>query len=379
MERGIVFGTRIFGYHLKQGKLIVNEAEAKTVRLIFDLYLSGMGILLISKELENRGISSPNGGLRWATVSILRILKNEKYIGVLKQKKFVTVDYLSHKRKPNMGEEKIISVENSHTPIVDKAIFDNAQNEIARRRNATIEKSRYSNRHVWSGKIKCAYCNSSLKRKVNNSNTATPQIIWQCSEAERYGKEKINANGKKVGCNCQIIHEQVLRDNFLAVLNLVIENKDKVFKELNEYVRQAIANSPDKSNEIKEIGVGIQKMAMRQSKLIDLCVDGLISKSEFEKTKSQYDKQVAVLQKQWAVLKLDDKSVENLTLKLANIERVIESIVKLREFSESVCGEILSKVVVEGRDKMSFYLTSVENKDPLFFKIPFLLPQSFPL
>ena len=375
MEKGVVFGTRVFGYHLKQGKLIVNEDEAKTVRLIFDLYLSGMGILLISKELENRGISSPSGGLRWATVSILRILKNEKYVGVLKQKKLVTVDYLSHKRKLNEGEEKIIIVENSHAPIVDKEIFDRVQSEIIRRRTATIEKSRYSNKHVWSGKIKCAYCNSSFKRKINNSNTATPQIIWQCSEAERYGREKINANGKRVGCSCKIIHEHVLRDNFLTVLNSVIENKDQVVKDLKEYVQHAINNSPNKSKEIKEIGADIQKMANRQSKLIDMCVDGLISKAEFESTKSQYDKQIAVLQKQWAALKLDNNAVENLTQKLANIEKVIESIVKLKEFSESVCDEILSRVIVEGREKMSFYLTTAENKDPVFFKIPLLVPQ----
>jgi DNA invertase Pin-like site-specific DNA recombinase len=169
MERGVVFGARAFGYDLKDGKIAINEAEAKTVQLIFDLYLSGMGILLISKELENRGISSPSGDLRWAPVTILRILKNEKYIGVLKQKKLVTVDYLSHKRKRNEGEENFIIVENSHAPIISKEIFDRVQSEIVRRRTATIEKSRYSNRHVWSGKVKCAYCNSSLKRKINNS------------------------------------------------------------------------------------------------------------------------------------------------------------------------------------------------------------------
>jgi hypothetical protein len=116
--------------------------------------------------------------------------------------------------------------------------------------------------------------------------------------------------------------------------------------------------------------LGIEKMALRKSKLIDLCVDGLITKAEFEKTNSQYDKQVAVLQKQWTALKLDNQATETLQQKLANIEKVIESIVKLREFSESVCGEILSKVIVEGRDKMSVYLTPAENKEPIFFKIP---------
>jgi DNA invertase Pin-like site-specific DNA recombinase len=55
MEQGVVFGVRIVGYHLKGGKLTINEDEAKTVRLIYELYLSGMGAHSITKELENRG------------------------------------------------------------------------------------------------------------------------------------------------------------------------------------------------------------------------------------------------------------------------------------------------------------------------------------
>ena len=52
MERGFAFGRGVLGYRLKNGKLTINESEAKIVRLIFDLYVSGMGLHLISKELE---------------------------------------------------------------------------------------------------------------------------------------------------------------------------------------------------------------------------------------------------------------------------------------------------------------------------------------
>ena len=52
----------------------------------------------------------------------------------------------------------------------------------------------------------------------------------------------------------------------------MIENKDQIIRDLNKHVRQAIAHSPDKSKEIKETGTGIQKMAMRKSKLIDIAL-----------------------------------------------------------------------------------------------------------
>jgi DNA invertase Pin-like site-specific DNA recombinase len=374
MKQGVVFGNGIFGYHLKDGKLTINEDQAKTVRLIFELYLSGKGVHLIHKELENQGFPSPSGSTKWSSVSVLGILKNEKYAGILKQKKTLTIDYLSHKKKLNRGEENYVIIENNHAPIVDKETFYEVQKEIDRRRKTTIERGRYSNRYVWSGKIKCAYCNSSFKRKVDN-HTNTPRVNWQCSEAAKYGKEKINARGQKVGCNCVSVNERVLRDNFLAALNMVIENKDRVIQELKEHVRQNIANNPDKSKEIKEIGAGIEKMAVRQSKLIDMCVDGLISKSEYEKTKSQYDKQLAVLNKQWSALKLDNKTTEDLQQKLNNIETAIENLVRLKEFGDSICDEVLHKVVIESRDKISFYLKSDKNAE-MFIKLPLSLTQS---
>jgi hypothetical protein len=37
-------------------------------------------------------------------------------------------------------------------------------------------------------------------------------------------------------------------------------------------VCRAIANSSDKSTEIKEIGTNIEKMLTRKSKLVDLCL-----------------------------------------------------------------------------------------------------------
>ena len=375
MERGVVFGDKIFGYHLKGGKLSVNETEAKTVRLIFDLYVnSGMGATSIAKELENRGIPTYSGNMRWTASTILKILRNEKYIGTLKQRKQITVDYLSHKTKRNQGEEDYIIVENNHTPIVDVEIFNKVQKELERRRKAAVyENVRYSNRYVWSSKIKCARCNSTFKRVAKRGSN---RVVWQCAESIKYGREKINGSGQRVGCDCQAVHERVLEENFLAILDMVIENKDQVVRELKAYVRKTIAESPDKSSEIKDVMAGMAKIGARKSKLIDLHVDGAITRAEFDRANSQYSKQLDVLEVQLFALKCDNKVVEDLTQKLNNIETAVESLVRLKEFGESVCSEILSKIVVDGRDKLSYYLVAGENSDPTFFQIPLSVTQS---
>jgi hypothetical protein len=369
MEQGVVFGSRVLGYYLKNGKLAINEDEAKTVRLIYNLYLSGKGIHLLCQELENRAIAAPNGGMRWYAASVLSMLKNEKYSGTLKQRKHITTDYLSHKVKTNYGEENYITIENNHAPIISKEIFDSTQKELVRRRNAALEKSRYSSRYPFSGKIECANCKSKFERRHNSQKTDKRQTVWRCAEAVKYGKEKINAQGQKVGCNCKSVHERFLQENFLAVLNSVIENKDVVVQTLKGAVREAIDNCPSAGAELREVMAGLDKVSVKKSKLIDIYLDGLVKRPEYEKAFAGYDKQQKTLQKRLSELDSENKIAQDLAQKLDNIDQAIENLARLKEFGDSVCLEVLAKVVVEGRDKVSFYLKTDEKAD-MFVKIP---------
>jgi DNA invertase Pin-like site-specific DNA recombinase len=372
MEQGFVFGAGIFGYHLKDGKLSVNEDEAKTVRLIYELYLSRLGCHLLAKELENRGITAPNGGMRWSNVSVMSILKNEKYIGTLKQRKTITPDYLSHKTKINRGEEKFIVIENNHTPIIEKEIFYRVQGEIQKRRTATVERSRYSNRYAFSGKVECGYCKSRFERRFTSQKADKRQSVWRCAEAVKYGKEKINAQGQKVGCNNKAVHEEFLKANFLAVLNSVVENKNLVVEELKKGVRHAINNTPNAGDELKEVMAGIDKIADKKSRLIDMYLEGLMKRPEYEKAFSQYDKQEKILQKRLSALDSENKIAQDLQQKLDNIDQTIENLARLKEFGDSICSEVLHKIVVEDRDKISYYLKTNENAN-LYVKMPLSL------
>jgi hypothetical protein len=71
----------------------------------------------------------------------------------------------------------------------------------------------------------------------------------------------------------------------------------------------------------------------------------------------------------------ENKVVVGLQQKLDNIETAIENLARLKEFGDSICGEILHKVVVDGRDKISFYLTTDKNVK-MFVKMPDSLVQS---
>jgi hypothetical protein len=165
-----------------------------------------------------------------------------------------------------------------------------------------------------------------------------------------------------------------LQENFLAVLNSVIENKDVVVQTLKGAVREAIDSCPSAGDELREVMAGLDKIAAKKSKLIDMYVEGLIKRPEYEKSFGQYDKQQKHLQNQLSALDSENKIAQDLQRKLDNIDQAVENLVRLKEFGDCVCLEVLDKVVVEGRDKVSFYLKTDENAD-MFVKMPLSLSQ----
>ncbi|GEN57964.1 hypothetical protein GCM10012290_05440 [Halolactibacillus alkaliphilus] len=104
------------------GELIIKKDEAKNVRLIFELYLCGLSIIGIKRELEKRGIKTPTGKEKWSKRTIDVMLSNEKYIGLV--------------RLLNVGEhqEHYVS-ENNHPAIISKEQFEAVQIEKKKRSN----------------------------------------------------------------------------------------------------------------------------------------------------------------------------------------------------------------------------------------------------
>lgn len=81
-----------YDYHPEDKSITVNEEEAETVRLIFELYLQGYGTYTIARQLTEMGRINKKGGTTWTDSEILGIIKNEKYKGDLLMKKTFTVE-----------------------------------------------------------------------------------------------------------------------------------------------------------------------------------------------------------------------------------------------------------------------------------------------
>ena len=157
--------------------MVVPE-QAKTVRLIYKLFLDGMTMHTIAGELTKRGIKTPGGKDKWNQSTVRSILTNEKYKGDALLQKSYTVDFLTKKTKTNEGEVPQYYVENNHEAIIDPQIFELVQAEIAKRNKG---KERYSGVSIFSTKVQCAECGGWYGSKVWHSNDKYRRIVYQCN------------------------------------------------------------------------------------------------------------------------------------------------------------------------------------------------------
>ena len=129
-ERGFVrFHTsNMLGYYLDENKNIcINKSEADVVRLIYKLFLKGLGYGAIARHLMEKNILSPSGKNKWYAHSVKSILQNERYTGDAICQKYYTVDFLQKVRKKNTGAVKKYYVKNNHEAIIDRAMFKAVQ------------------------------------------------------------------------------------------------------------------------------------------------------------------------------------------------------------------------------------------------------------
>ncbi|WP_242948525.1 recombinase family protein [Blautia sp. Marseille-P3201T] len=179
MRRGEMMGFNGclgYDYHPENKSITVNEAEAETVRYIFDRYIEGYGAYTIAKELTALGKVNKKGQIKWTDSGVRGIIKNEKYKGDLLQGKTYTVDPISKRRLDNRGEEDRFYIKDHHEAIVSKEIWDRAQ-EICQgryKKNANVvdgTRTKFTRKFALSSMCQCGFCGTNLTRRSHNQDT----------------------------------------------------------------------------------------------------------------------------------------------------------------------------------------------------------------
>jgi site-specific DNA recombinase len=142
-QKGMWMGGWVpIGYNRKDRTLVTNDAEAKTVRTIFELFLKLRNVRKVQAELARLKLTTKPypiatgkilGGLPFSRGHIYRILSNPLYIGEI-----------AHKRIRHAGQ---------HPPIIDREIWDSVNAVIGSNRREHRARAKAGHANLLAGLI----------------------------------------------------------------------------------------------------------------------------------------------------------------------------------------------------------------------------------
>ncbi len=357
MKNGKFFinAAQLYGFMFDENRnLVINEKEAKWVRIMFEMYSEGHNSAEIADLLERNEVKTLTGLDRWSPSSIRRIIRNEKYCGdVLLQKTF-SENALSQRRITNNGQKEQYLVENAIPAIVPKDLWKRCQAKMSE--HATTYKIGHKQclnlTTPFTGFGFCPYCRKNYFRKFNRKT----EMLY-CS-----------SNKDRLKCKDS---ESVFIEDLKHIIPILVKKLKDNESELRKVLIKAFETNEDDSllKEIRQLDVKIDDLREKQDEYANL------SGEAFEAIKNDIRKQINELSDKKAIL--ENKRLVNLSPE-GRADLIIKT---LRDFpDDSILGDydfraLFKQMIVVNRDRLIFVIGS-GNMDSIPYN-PNAIPMSF--
>ena len=349
MEQGVVFGRSLLGYDVKDGRLTVNSEGAELVRLIFHKYgVEKKGTTVIARELREAGYRTHRGSARWSGSCIVKLLKNEKYVGDLIQKKTITPDYLTHAKKANHGEEELVVIRDHHQPIIGRELWGVVQEELKKRNRNGALGAGHSNRYIFSGKIKCGECGASFVSRQRKRKDGSPSRRWSCYSAVNEGGIHVDPQGNRVGCDVRMaLRDEVAMDMLRQALRTLRLDAGGLIDSVTAIALEAIRAGKQSGGERREsLELRLEQLSRKREAALDAFFSQDITREEMRRMTGRYDREAAELRERLARTGArSESSCEKAALR-DDIRRRVAGLVNGEGDSEIFCKTILDHMVV---------------------------------
>ena len=344
-----------FGY-LKdpqnKNRLIVDEYAADIVRDIFRWKLEGVSPQDIADALNKLGVLSPmeykrslgmkyttsfktNSKALWSAGTVIRILKNPIYTGVLVQGKETTPSYKVHKRITKDQSEWVVT-EDSHEAIISKIDFDSVQKvlKLDTRRSPDGETV-----GLFSGMVFCGDCGASMVRKTVPAG-GRKYVYYVCS-----------AHKQEKSCSPHRMRDTVLEDIVLDSLKQhireVVDMSELLSMTDTAPLRtaraQKVQRQLDKKHEEYE---KLQKLLMS---LYENLTDGIIDREEYKRLKQNFTLRAEETEKQMDALRDNLSDIQNQGAANDWMEEFSKR-QGLTELDRSVVVALIDKILIHAND-----------------------------
>lgn len=229
-------GLPPLGYDVnEEKKYITNEKEAESVKLIFEMCISGHSRSETIDELNSRGFTTKLGTV-FRPNSIHSILTNEKYTGVYVYNKTAKKNAFGKRnghayKDPN----EVIRIEDGMPAIVSKEDFQKVQ-EILKMRKQKPGANKAKENYLLTGLIKCGCCGKPYQGNRRKPKNKPLYVSYRCSV-----RDKTRTNE----CDNKEIRKEYIEEYVLSELERKIFN-DKAIS----YIADGINKNLQKQNNV---------------------------------------------------------------------------------------------------------------------------------
>ena len=374
MENGVFYGNgNILGYDRVGKSMVQNPEQAETVRMIFDMYLNGVGITKIAYTLEQKGRKTAMGKNSWHCTVISHVLKNSFYCGIITYHKEYTPDYLTQKKIKNYGEVEKLQVVGTHEPIITVEKFEKVQRIMESRSqamsylNSDRKNGKKPNTTVW-GKLMICSCGQKFNRRTWNRKDGTSNVGYICYTTNNRGSLKTRINkglSTEIGCDIPQVPEWKLEMMAKYIFSTYIKDAPRVLGIAEQILIKHINDKcdvVDNSDKIKRLKAELSKLNKKADTYVEMRADGEISKEVYKSKSEEIAKKIEFLISEISALENLESAIkdnkDDCEERLSKLKKILYAKVdfdNVGKISENVVDAFIERIEVT-KDGFNWYL-----------------------
>lgn len=324
-----------FGYDIIDEKYSINEKEAESIRLMFELAEQGQGYRAIVKALNDAGSKTKGSKKRhsvpWTQVSVTRLMHTETIRGIM----------VYNKRGSKNGKRFIrdksewIVKKNNHPAIISEEKYEIVKKILDSRKNTN--KHGDSETYLLTSIVKCAHCKGSM---IGN----TARIVRGAKKYE-YFRYVCQTYQKASNCFYHAVHRDDLE---LKIIN-AIESVASCSPE--QIQKMKIAETVRNFEEIEELKRQLKKINKKIQKQIEAYEEDLITAQDLKVASVRAEKERSEIAAE--IERLEDNKSSEIDVQ-RNAKRLMGDIKSFdRVVSKSAMRQIISSVEITNGSELA--------------------------
>jgi len=321
-------GGMMLGYDSIEGKLVVNDEEAETVKEIFELRASGKGYKSIAGILNAKGKKTkgadgkPSGS--FSVNAVKTILENEKYTGHMTWGKLR--DWNSKRRK---GKTEPTKIENTHEAIIDKKLWDKVQEVKRIKSESSISESNFKGEFILSGLLRCPKCGAgTVMSKSKKRDGSGYHLYYMC--------QNYHAKGKTV-CSSNLVRKELIEEQVLEFIRTMLSSEEIVDGIMDRLTLEDTQSTAQLEKDLNIQRLSLKKLLDRQKKQDDDYYAGRIRAERYDRLAETLEAQISETKQNILYIEREIEKIQSTVI--INKEIIIEALTNFDNLFEEATNE----------------------------------------